>query len=371
MKTQIQTQEHSRIAGRNIKPFVMAKDSVDQVGSLSKLGVCIDSANLSLMASATGMDADLQGGVLQGGASVPVQFLQNWLPGFVEVVTAARKIDILVGISTVGNWSDEEIVQGILELTGSATEYGDHTNIPLSSYQVSYERRTVVRFEEGLIVGMLEEARGAAANINTANNKRQSAARALEIIRNRIGFYGYNDGANRTYGLLNDPALLPYNTVPVGVGGNTEWSTKTFLEIQKDVKAGLSALRTQSGDTIDPSSTPITLALAMSARDFMSTTSDQGVSVQKWLTENYPSVRVESAPEFDDANGGENVGYMYADVVDDGSDDDNRTFVQVVPAKFKTLGVEKNAKSYTEDFTNATAGIMTKRPYAVYRMTGI
>jgi hypothetical protein len=46
-------------------------------------------------------------------------------------------------------------------------------------------------------------------------------------------------------------------------------------------------------------------------------------------------------------------------------------WVQVVPAKFQALGVEKQAKAYVEDYANATAGCMLKRPYGVVRYSGI
>ena len=45
--------------------------------------------------------------------------------------------------------------------------------------------------------------------------------------------------------------------------------------------------------------------------------------------------------------------------------------IQVVPAKFMALGVEQQSKGFVEDYTNATAGIMVKRPWAVYRASGI
>jgi hypothetical protein len=78
-----------------------------------------------------------------------------------------------------------------------------------------------------------------------------------------------------------------------------------------------------------------------------------------------------TAPQLDAANGGAGVFYMYADTVDDGGTDDKRTWAQIVPVKFMALGVEQRAKSYIEDFTNATAGAFLKRPYAVVRYTGI
>jgi hypothetical protein len=363
------------IAPRNVRmlDLDMAAAQLPEsiLDDLRRLGIAMDASFVDQMQDyATAMDA-FTPQLLTPSIGTPIQFLQTWLPGFVRIVTRARKIDELVGISTVGSWTDEEIVQGVMELTGSATLYGDLTNIPLSSWGANFERRTVVRFEEGLQVGKLEEGRAAAMRINSADAKREAAAEALEIERNKIGFYGYNNGENRTYGFLTDPNLPAYVSVADGAGGDTEWSTKTFLEITADIRIAAAALRTQSGDRINPRETEITLALPTDAAEFLSITSDFGNSVADWMSKTYPRMRVVSAPELSDANGGENVFYMYAETVADSGTDDQRTFVQMVPTKFMTLGVEQRAKTYLEDFTNATAGVLLKRPYAVVRYTGI
>lgn len=156
-----------------------------------------------------------------------------------------------------------------------------------------------------------------------------------------------------------------------GTGSSTLWSTKTFLEICADIRTAIVTLRTQSQDTIDPESTALTLALPTDAVDYLSVTSDYGISVRDWLTQTYKKTRIVSAPQLNNANGGANVFYLYADAVNDLSTDDGRTFAQLVPAKFQVLGVQQLPKGYEEDYSNATAGIMCKRPYAVVRYTGI
>ena len=176
----------------------------------------------------------------------------------------------------------------------------------------------------------------------------------------------------RTYGLLNDPALPAYVPVPNGAGGNPEWSTKTFNEMTADIITWMAALRTQSGDTIDPNTASLVMGLATSSVDQMATVNDLGgTSVMSWLKQTYSNVRVVSVPEFDGANGGDNVAYLYAETTESDSTDDGRTFTQVVPARFQSLGVEQSIKHYTEDYTNAMAGILLKRPFAVYRASGI
>lgn len=374
-----QSRIHSYIGPRKVKSVQISAADVNDalLADLQKRGIGLDGNTIRMIMSgmgvtgAVGMDS-LQGLTTTASVTTPVQFLQQWLPGYVQVVTAARKIDALVGIMTAGSWEDEEIVQGIKEYTGSATPYGDYTNVPESSWNANYERRTIVRMEEGMRVGRLEEARAGRVRIDSAGEKRNAAQLALEIERNKIGFYGYNGGNNRTYGFLNDPNLPAYVVVATGAGSDTTWASKTFNEIVFDITEALQSLRTGSKDVIDPGSTPITLAVATAARDQLSRMNTLGTqSVMQWLQATYPNVRVESAPELDSANSSENVLYLYAESVDDGSSDGGRTFIQVVPAKFQVLGVQQLSKAYVEDYSNATAGVMCKRPFAVVRRYGI
>lgn len=364
------TVERSHIGPRQVGSVTMSAEDCAAYSELARLGINFNDKQISQMA-AFGMDATQQAGVTVGSAISPVQFLQNWLPGFVRVITAARKIDELVGITTSGNWEDEEIVQGILEPIGSAVPYGDYTNVPLASWNANFVRRTVVRFEHGIKVGMLEEARTARVRIDSAGEKRSASALSLEVQRNLVGFNGYNSGNNLTYGFLNDPSLSAYASVATGTGGYL-WSQKTFLEICADIRTAMGTLQNNSQDTINPEDRETTLAVPTSCYQYLSVVNVQGSrSVREWLTETYPKCRVVSAPQLNSANASANVFYLYAENVDDGASDDSRTWVQVVPAKFQALGVEKQAKAYIEDYTNATAGVLLKRPYAVVRVTGI
>jgi hypothetical protein len=229
----------------------------------------------------------------------------------------------------------------------------------------------VVRFEQGLQVGKLEEARAARMNANTAAEKRAAAGLSLDINRNRIGFLGYNGGNNRTYGFLNDPSLPAYQNAPNGAAASPLWQNKTYREIIADIRGMVARLRTATGDQYDPRKDGATLALATNVIEYLGVVSDFGNSVQDWLTKTYPAIRVESAPELNAANGGANVAYLYMDSVNDGASDDRRVWAQLVPTKFLTIGVAKEAKGYVEDYSNACAGVMCKRPYGVQRLSGI
>ena len=308
----------------------------------------------------------IQQNVTQVSITTPIQFLQNWLPGIVEIVTAKQSIDELVGRATIGSWEDAQIVQQVIEMSGSAVPYTDVGNVPLSNWNPNFVTRTVTRFELGFRVGNLEEAQSARMRVDSAGTKRKSDAIQLEIQRNLVGFYGYNNGLGITYGFLNDPNLPAYQNVAFG-----NWATATFLQIQADLLTAFQTLRTQSQGRITPNKDPLTLAVPTNSIDYLATPTDFGYSVWAWLKEFYPNVRVVDAVQLNLANSGANVFYVYADQVVDSGTDDQKTFIQVVPATFQLLGIQKLVKGMEEDYSNATAGTMCKRPYAVTRWSGI
>lgn len=353
----------------------VAMDSADNVRSLAKVGIHVSDFAAQSYAQAYGMDAaiSIPGLTVNAaqGNSPYMQFLQSWLPGQVQVITAARKADELMGVVTAGAWEDEEVIQEILELVGVAQPYTDYANIPLSSWNLTYEKRGVVRFEEGFQVGELESLRSGRIGIDAAATKRAAAQLALDVSRNRVAFFGYNGATSYPiYGYLNDPGLPAYITVPAGAAGTT-WDKKTYAEIVKDLLTALSALRTKSKEVIDPKTTPINLDVASEKVDYLSTPNELGETPYDWLKENYPNVTVKSAIELDDANGGADVFYMYAENVAESGTDGGGVIDQIVPSRFRALGVDVSCKIVTEDFTNATSGAMAKRPFAIYRASGI
>jgi hypothetical protein len=376
----------STIKPRNIVRgnFLDLKSVTDAaVKDLSRIGVNFDYGfvrdqvnTLSAMGAFTGngMDSNFTPSITTPSIPTPIQFLQMWLPGFVKIITAARSIDEIVGIKTIGSWEDEEIVQTIVEPAGTAVEYGDFTNIPFTDWNPNFERRTIVRGELGLMVGTLEEGRAAKMRLNSADIKRNQCAISLEVMRNAIGFFGWNSANQRTFGFLNDPSQLPFITTSIVGGGG--WATATFQEITGDIRIMVRQLRIQSQNNIDANKVETTLVLPMTVVDYLSVTTDFGISVSDWITQTYPKMRIVSAVELSGAHpsDNDNIAVLFAESVDssiDGSTDGGETFIQMVQTKYTTLGVEKKAKSYIEDYANGTAGVMCKRPYASVRMYGI
>lgn len=360
----------------------IAMDSADKVRALSAIGINVSDFVIGSYQQAYGMDAavtvpglNINPGQAHG---VYAQFLQTWLTGQIRVAVTPRKADLLMGVTTAGSWEDEELIQEILELVGVAQPYSDFANIPLSSWNLTYEKRGIVRFEEGLQVGELEGLRSGKIGIDSASTKREAAQLALEIARNRVAFYGFQTSTTRpVYGFLNDPNLPAYVTVKDNGAStpSTKWEAKSREQQIADILTGLAALRKQSKEVIDPKSTPITLAVASDAVDYLATPggtgSNTGETTLDWLQKNYPNVTIESVYELNGVNGGANVFYLYANSVADTGTDGGGVIEQIIQTKLRPLGVDTSIKVVTEDFTNATSGALVKRPFAVYRASGI
>lgn len=374
MSTQV-IHTHKTRTSKSMGGKVLTKQQLEGLAqdsdSLKKMGIGFKT-NKTAVAHA--VDAGIVAPVTTGALGTPVQFLQEFLSGVVHILTTARRGDVIAPIVTAGNWYDEEIVQTVVEHLGSPEIYKDHGDIPLASWNQTFDRRTIVRFEMGMQVQKLEEARAGATNINSAQEKRAAVALAFEILRNDVFFNGYNAGTNRTYGVLNDPNLPAFVTVANGGSGDSEWSTKTVAERVSDLVTAFSALRSQSGSQVDPESMPMKLEVAASVKDLMNESDSSfsnGMTVNEWLAKNYPNTTVEAIPEFEGANGGENVFYLHPDSVPGSGTDDGATIIQAVPSKMQSLNSVTTMKGYEEGYTNATAGCYVKRGYAVYRASGI
>lgn len=342
--------------------------------TLSKFGISWDSVGMLRAMKEVNSEIELENKARYGfdaaptllstaTISTPQQFLQAIMPDVVEYITQARVADELFGRTIFGEWRDNSIIVPGIELTGIARMYGDKTNLNLASWNPFFEERHIVRFEQDLEVDRLEEERAAAMRFNSIAIKRDAVSISLAVALNYVAFYGFNNGRNQTYGLFNDPALLPYRTVPGG---------QTLMEMDYDEQSQffiglISQLRSQTGTNIDPRNAEMTLAIAANAYDALWRQNTQGNrTVFQFLAENFPNLRIIPVPEMNDANGGVGVAYLWAERIGN-----TKTMNQVIQTVIRFIGMERKAKGIRESYSNATAGMIVKLPIAVVRVTGV
>ncbi len=357
------SQVKSSLTPNQVRPYAMDADTT--LRTLEGLGVHISKNAMDTMKGASAMDAapDM---VTTPSATVPVQFLQHWLTDLIKVVTAKKDIDEILGRDLVGTFADEEIVQPFSEYTGRPTPYGDKAQPNQSSYNINLEGRTIVRFEESFEVGILEEERAAKMRINSAALKKEAAAEALAIEMNMVGWYGYANGANRTYGLLNDPNLPAYVTVAANGNSDTEWSKKSFEEIQNDILTAINAVAVNSKNNYNPTTDKATLVVSLNAMQWLNKANAYGKTVNIWLKETYPLIEVKASYFLDGANGGADVFYLFK------NEHNGKKVINHYPVEvLRALGVWNKGKNYEEFYANATSGVFVKQPVFIYRGSGI
>lgn len=313
------------------------------------------------------MDAMPKQTVTGATAQVPVQFLQHWMKNLITVVTQATMADEFMGRTTIGEWWQESVVLRVRELTGSVRPYGDHAQAPLAGYNWNEEERTIVRFAQGLLTGKLEEARVAALGTKASayESDRAALGLAFKLNTNAVAWFGYNLGRNKTYGLLNDPNLNAYMTVPAE-DGKTQWAEKSFKGMVRDINTAVAALQKQCGGNFIPSKHSFKVGIALSCDAYLNTVNEFGISVKEWFAKTFPKAEILPIPEFDSALAGDNVMYVKLDELAG-----QPVVEQIVPAAVRLVGAVPRATGLYELYTDATAGAFVEQPLGVVRYVGI
>lgn len=200
--------------------------------------------------------------------------------------------------------------------------------------------------------------------------KRAAVGLAFAINTNDIGFNGWNNGSNRTYGILNEYGLEGYQNFAdngASSGATAEWSAKTYEQICRDIRTAVAHLRVNTGDNFDPATSAFTIGVASACVDYLDTQNSLGnKSVRQWIKDTYPKSRIVSVPQFTAANGGANVIYFIMDSING-----EPVIEQYIAATMRLLGTEKRAKGIREDYTNAVAGVLAAHPEGIVRYSGI
>lgn len=363
---------HMTMGAGQVRSFTFDEFPKATVKDLASLGITMDEADLGVRAA---MDA-APNMVTTGSVATPLQFLQWWMPGMIEVVTRARRADAMVGRSIVGSWEDEEIVCTVKENIGQPQPYGDLTDVPLVSYNTNFVKRANVRFELGIQTGKLEDARASRMKINPYNEKRASLAGAVGIGLNEVAFKGYdsydastNPNGGNTYGILNAPELPAAGQLAQNAGGTSRaFKDKTYAEMCGDFTTVMSALRVQTGDNFNPETDGVLIAIGMSSYQYLDKQNDLGTqSVREFVQKQYKGVRFLSVPELDNMGGaGVHGMYVIADNING-----RKCCDQLVTAALRLLGVEPKIKGTLEGYTYSTAGFVAYQPIGVLRYTGV
>lgn len=332
---------------------------------IASLGVTMDEAVCSAKEYLACMDA-APNPQTTATAVTPVQFAQYWLTNPIKILTRGRSLDKVVGRTVVGTWETEQIVATIMERIGQPGLYGDFTKAPLANWNVNFETRDNVRFEMGVEVGKLEEARASQMRLNSYALKRDAMAEAFAILLNNVGWYGFrSDSANfagsskKIYGLLNDQ-----NVTPDTLGRATWAGATTMDDICTDIQAIVTSAVTSMKGNYDPETDGATLALPINQYAQLGKINAYGISARDWMAKTYPKIRIVSCAELVGALSAKDVALFIIDsVVGD------TCVQQMLTSALRLVGVQPMAKGSYEVYSCSTAGSLVRYPlaYGVYK----
>lgn len=352
-----------------VKPFALDEYKEATSDDLSLLGVSADFNHAGVKMAMDAAPDIVVGGANEGNL---IQFFQYWFPTAIRVITAKRNADAVFGRDIVGSWEIEEVIQKTMEHTGQVSLYGDFTDVPLVSYNPTFEKRQNVRFELGMQSGLLQDARAARMQISPDEEKRTAIATAFAVNQNEVAFNGFNTTSIPCYGGLNDPNLLAYTaaayTFAQAGGGDSYGGSDKFLAIVALINTWIAAWRAQTGNNFDPYADKFQLSIAPTAYDYMVTTMNSlgTKSVMQWFTETYKGATVKPINEFTAANGGADVAYFILDSLAG-----QPVVRQLVTAEMRLIGVEPKLKGTLEGYTSSTAGTMFVQPLGCFRVSGV
>ena len=347
-----------------VKPLVMdefVKANPDcTLADLANLGITMDEAVAKIESYVSAMDAAPNPQTTPSNVT-PVQFAQFWLTNVIKVITRGRSLEKVVGRTVVGTWETEQIVATIMERIGQPGLYGDFTKAPLANWNVNFETHDNVRFEMGVEVGKLEEARASQMRLNTYALKREAMGEAFAILMNNVGWFGFRSTSlnfpgtsKKVYGLLNDPNAGAVGTLPSAVAN---WNSSTMDTIVTDIQTIITSAVSKLKGNYDPETDSATLALPIDAYTQLGKINAYGISARDWMAKTYPKVRIVSCAELNGAISSKDVILFVVDsVVGD------TTVQNLVTSALRLVGVQPLAKGSYEVYSCSAAGALVRYP---------
>lgn len=255
--------------------------------------------------------ADAPAGFSPTNINMPAGILSQVSVNVVENILQFRAGDkALGGRQKLLDFYQQEYYIPLVERLGATIPYNDYDDAISAGINLTFDKTGHYRFSSNVVVGELEEAQLASANVNARDYITSASAEALMIEFNRVAFNGYvdNAGQNLVYGLLNNPAL-----------NNYESSAKTFAdmtwqEVVSFFSGAVEKIVEQSGNNLQSGSTLRIVVASKAFYHLRMKYTDLGVNVlseiKKTLEELGLNIEFVSALELNNANANQNVIYF-------------------------------------------------------------
>lgn len=313
--------------------------------------------------------------VTEAGINAPWFYLNYMAKKPIQVVTQRTTSDEILGRTTDGaSWAHNSITKTIRELTGKSGLYKDFadTTAPRANRASTRVTRDIIRLSAGVVIGELEKRQSAMVPgmYSPYQDKRDAVALLMKLDRDAIAYFGYQVNDAKCYGLLNDPNLEAFQSVPsVTKSGTTytKWIDKDAHEIINDLMTAVAHVQVRCKGNFIPAKHSFKLVVPNGCEQYLGKITEcGGYSVRQWIKDNWSKCEIVVSPVFDNALGGENVFYVIVDKL--GVDP---CAEQIVPASLFMVGSMKRETGHSELWSMATAGTFIEQPIGIARYYGI
>jgi hypothetical protein len=260
----------------------------------------------------------------------------------------------IAGERKEGTWVTTVTTFLVVESDGEVSAYGDYSNAGNADANVNYPQRQSFHYQVFTQWGEKELAYTGLAGIDLASRKNVASALVLNKFQNRSYFFGIAGLQN--YGLLNAPDLLPPIVPPVA------WDAATADQVFESVRLLYAQLVRQGEGNIDLT-TRMTMALSPINAANLSKTNQFGLNVYKLISENFPSLRIKTAPEYSTASG-----ELVQLIVDEY--EGQETMTAAFTEKMRAHAVVVNSSSFSQKKSQGTWGTVIFRPVFIAQMLG-
>jgi hypothetical protein len=298
-----------------------------------------DNAELFSRATKNGiLSVDNSVAVTAPNINTPFGALTYIRPKAIEILTAPRVADKIAAPQKNGKWGDEIITFLLKEYSGKVKpDDGAAYNGLETKVNYTKENRGVFVFTSHWYSNDQMEAKAAAFRDDYRASQVEAAMRTLAIARNDYFFRGVSNSnlQAKVYGLLNDPSLAAYNTVPAGKGGVTYWSGKEPEEIKNDIVLAVQKLIAQSNGIMSDElpNGKLILAVANGSVGNLAKANAYGLTASSLLKEEYgDKLEIVSVPQFNSADSNSDVFYLIFSTNNIGADTIINSYVEMVKA---------------------------------------
>jgi hypothetical protein len=301
--------------------------------------------------------------ITSSNAGIPA-FLSTYIdPKLIEILVAPMKAAEIVGSEVKkGDWTTDTAMFPVVESTGETSSYGDYSNNGVAGANTNFPQRQSYHYQVITQWGEKELAKAALAKIDWANRVNIASVLTLGKFQNKTYFYGVSGLQN--YGLLNDPNLYA-PIAPTNEGGNITWANKDALGIYADILALFTQLQTQTQNTsLVEMDAKMTLALSSGVIVNLGKVTQYNVNVKTMIKDNFPNLRIETAPEYSTAAG--NLVQLIVDEVEG-----QRTVEVAFTEKLRAHPIVIEMSAFRQKKSQGTFGSIVYRPMFIAAMLGV